>query len=156
MYPSTTAELKIVETISVLVEKYLPDSLHSLNESICAKWMPFVLDDLDALYDMKIDRSKVLTMSIINIAKEIQWHIADQVHARLIDVIDNVAAIDRSRIHPLTRIVDDLCLDSNSLINIGVNLEDEFGIAIQDDRLHSFQTIAAMENYIREQLDAKQ
>lgn len=53
------------------------------------------------------------------------------------------------------RLGDDLGLDSLSLIEVSMALEDVLGITLNDDELRKLQTIDDVENYARGRLAAK-
>jgi acyl carrier protein len=59
----------------------------------------------------------------------------------LVAIIEDVAGIEPSELLPDRRLVEDLEIDSLSMVEIAVRAEDEFGVAIPDEAGDKVQTI---------------
>ena len=64
------------------------------------------------------------------------------------EVIVNAANIDEDKIKLSASLENDLGLDSLDAVELGMALEEEFGITIDEDKLASFKTVEDMVNFI--------
>jgi len=64
-----------------------------------------------------------------------------QIIAGLAEVIEEVTGIDPSEVTPETSFVDDLDLDSLSMVEIAVQTEDKYGVKIPDEDLAGLRTV---------------
>ena len=64
------------------------------------------------------------------------------------EVIVNAANIDEDKIKLSASLESDLGLDSLDAVELGMALEDEFGITIDEDKLASFKTVEDIVNFI--------
>ncbi|MCG8454656.1 MAG: phosphopantetheine-binding protein [Holophagales bacterium] len=65
----------------------------------------------------------------------------DQVRARIKEIIANVTNIDESEIADDASFVEDLQLDSLSLLEIGVDVDYEFKLGVPEERLQELRTV---------------
>ena len=65
----------------------------------------------------------------------------DSVLTGLTDVLADVAHVDRSAVSAEARLVDDLGIDSMTLVDVVVAAEDRFGLVIPDDDWARFETV---------------
>ena len=64
------------------------------------------------------------------------------------EVIVNAANIDEDKIKLSASLERDLVLDSLDAVELGMALEEEFGITIDEDKLASFKTVEDIVNFI--------
>ena len=64
------------------------------------------------------------------------------------EVIVNAANIDEDKIKLSASLENDLGLDSLDAVELGMALEEEFGITIDEDKLASFKTVEDIVNFI--------
>ena len=64
------------------------------------------------------------------------------------EVIVNAANIDEDKIKLSASLESDLGLDSLDAVELGMALEEEFGITIDEDKLASFKTVEDIVNFI--------
>ena len=64
------------------------------------------------------------------------------------EVIVNAANIDEDKIKLSASLESDLGLDSLDAVEVGMALEEEFGITIDEDKLASFKTVEDIVNFI--------
>jgi acyl carrier protein len=73
----------------------------------------------------------------------------DEIAERLTKVIAETLKIDRDRITPDSRFIDDLKADSLDMLTLLMQLEDEFSATIPDEDARSFATVGTVLEYIR-------
>jgi len=61
---------------------------------------------------------------------------------RFVTILENVAGIDPTSIAPGALLLDDLDLDSLTMVEILVVVEDAFGVHISDKELSDMRTVA--------------
>jgi acyl carrier protein len=66
----------------------------------------------------------------------------------LAEIIEEIAGLDASEITEDKSFVDDLDIDSLSMVEIAVQAEDKFGVKIPDDQLAELKTVGDAMNYI--------
>ena len=64
------------------------------------------------------------------------------------EVIVNAANIDEDKIKLSASLENDLGLDSLDAVELGMALEEEFGITIDEEKLASFKTVEDIVNFI--------
>ena len=57
------------------------------------------------------------------------------------DIIDEVAGVPADEVTPDKTFVDDLDIDSLSMVEIAVAAQDKFGVEIPDDELKNLKTV---------------
>jgi len=72
----------------------------------------------------------------------------DNVLNEVKSVFGTVAKIDASRINPETSMADDLDIDSLTLIEVVVALEDRFDVLVPDDEWQRFSTVGDIVNHL--------
>jgi acyl carrier protein len=65
----------------------------------------------------------------------------DQVLADLAEVVSKTVGIEPERVTADTRLDEDLGIDSMTLVDVVVAIEDRFGLVIADDEWSRFQTV---------------
>ena len=66
----------------------------------------------------------------------------EEIRIRIKEVISNVTNIDPKEIGDNASFVDDLQLDSLSLLEIGVDVDYEFKLGVPEERLGELRTVA--------------
>jgi acyl carrier protein len=72
--------------------------------------------------------------------------------AELGEIIDEVAGVNPDQIRAESTFVDDLDIDSLSMVEIAVAAQDKFGVEVPDDDLKKFFTVGDVVNYIKKAL----
>ena len=66
----------------------------------------------------------------------------------LAEIVDEVAGVPADQVTPEKTFVDDLDIDSLSMVEIAVQAEDRFGVKIPDDQLAQLKTVSDAVDYI--------
>jgi acyl carrier protein len=64
------------------------------------------------------------------------------------EIVEEVAGIDPAEVSVDKSFVDDLDIDSLSMVEIAVQAEDKFGVKIPDDQLAELKTVGDAVDYI--------
>ncbi|GAA2584775.1 acyl carrier protein [Actinomadura fulvescens] len=59
----------------------------------------------------------------------------------LAEIIDEIVGIDKAEVTPEKNFIDDLDIDSLSMVEIAVAAQDKFGVEIPDDELRNLKTV---------------
>lgn len=62
-------------------------------------------------------------------------------HSIVLDVVEDATGIEREELEGSKRLGDDLNIDSLSLMDIAVRLEEEFGVEVPDEDINRVKTI---------------
>ena len=73
---------------------------------------------------------------------------AEEIQTGLGEIIDEVAGVPADEVTPDKSFVDDLDIDSLSMVEIAVQAEDKFGVKIPDDELANLKTVGDAVNYV--------
>ena len=65
------------------------------------------------------------------------------------EIIDEVAGVPADLVTPDKTFVDDLDIDSLSMVEIAVAAQDKFGVEIPDDQLKDLKTVQDVIDYVR-------
>jgi acyl carrier protein len=65
------------------------------------------------------------------------------------EIIDEVAGVPAEEVTPETSFVDDLDIDSLSMVEIAVAAQDKFGVEIPDDQLKDLTTVQDVIEFVR-------
>ena len=68
--------------------------------------------------------------------------------AGLAEIVEEVAGVDKEDVTADKSFVDDLDIDSLSMVEIAVQAEDRFGVKIPDDELANLKTVGDAVNYV--------
>jgi acyl carrier protein len=68
----------------------------------------------------------------------------------LAEIVDEVAGVPSDQVTPDKKFVDDLDIDSLSMVEIAVAAQDKFGVEIPDDQLKDLKTVQDVINYVRQ------
>ena len=64
------------------------------------------------------------------------------------EIVDEVAGVPADQVTPEKSFVDDLDIDSLSMVEIAVAAQDKFGVEIPDDQLKDLTTVQDVVNYV--------
>ncbi|EYT64447.1 acyl carrier protein [Dietzia sp. UCD-THP] len=67
----------------------------------------------------------------------------------LAEIVEEVTGIEPSEVTPEKSFVDDLDIDSLSMVEIAVQTEDRYGVEIPDEDLAKLRTVQDAVDYIR-------
>jgi acyl carrier protein len=65
------------------------------------------------------------------------------------EIIDEVAGVPADQVTPDKTFVDDLDIDSLSMVEIAVAAQERFGVEIPDDQLKDLKTVQDVIDYVR-------
>jgi len=65
------------------------------------------------------------------------------------EIVDEVAGVPADQVTPEKTFVDDLDIDSLSMVEIAVAAQDKFGVEIPDDQLKDLKTVQDVIDYVR-------
>jgi acyl carrier protein len=69
--------------------------------------------------------------------------------AGLGEIIDEIAGVPADEVTPGKSFVDDLDIDSLSMVEIAVAAQDKFGVEIPDDELKNLRTVQDVVSYVQ-------
>jgi len=64
------------------------------------------------------------------------------------EILDEVAGVPADQVTPEKTFVDDLDIDSLSMVEIAVAAQDKFGVEIPDDHLKDLTTVQGVIDYV--------
>src|SRR5271157_3778273 len=70
-----------------------------------------------------------------------------EILAGLAEIIDEIAGVPADEVTPDKNFVDDLDIDSLSMVEIAVAAQDKFGVEIPDDQLKDLATVQDVVTY---------
>jgi acyl carrier protein len=73
----------------------------------------------------------------------------EEILAGLSEIIDEIAGVPADEVTPEKTFVDDLDIDSLSMVEIAVAAQDKFGVEIPDDQLKDLKTVQDVIDYVR-------
>ncbi len=73
----------------------------------------------------------------------------DQTYERIVKVVMETLKVDRGRITPTSRFVEDLGADSIDMFTLVTQLEDEFAATINDEDATKLPTVGAVLDYVQ-------
>jgi acyl carrier protein len=65
------------------------------------------------------------------------------------DIIEEIAGVPAADVSPEKSFVDDLDIDSLSMVEIAVAAQDQFGVEIPDDELKNLKTVKDVVVYVQ-------
>jgi acyl carrier protein len=72
----------------------------------------------------------------------------EEILSGLAEIVEEIAGVDASEVTADKSFVDDLDIDSLSMVEIAVQAEDKFGVKIPDDQLAELKTVGDAVDYI--------
>lgn len=76
-------------------------------------------------------------------------HSEQEILAGLGEIVEEIVGTEPSEVTPEKSFVDDLDIDSLSMVEIAVAAQDKFGVEIPDDQLKDLKTVQEVINYIQ-------
>ncbi|HZB33296.1 MAG TPA: acyl carrier protein [Streptosporangiaceae bacterium] len=67
------------------------------------------------------------------------------------EIIEEIAGVPAAEVTPDKTFVDDLDIDSLSMVEIAVAAQDKFGVEIPDDELKNLKTVKHVVEYVQAQ-----
>ena len=67
----------------------------------------------------------------------------------LAEIVEEVTGVKKDEVTPDKNFVDDLDVDSLSMVEIAVQTEDKYGIEIPDERMRGMRTVRGVVDYIK-------
>ena len=64
------------------------------------------------------------------------------------EIVEEIAGVPAAEVTPSKSFVDDLDIDSLSMVEIAVAAQDKFGVEIPDDQLKDLTTVQDVVNYV--------
>ena len=71
-----------------------------------------------------------------------------EILAGLAEIIDEIAGVPADEVTPEKNFVDDLDIDSLSMVEIAVAAQDKFGVEIPDEELKNLTTVQDVIDYL--------
>ena len=71
-----------------------------------------------------------------------------EILAGLAEIVDEIAGVPADEVTPEKNFVDDLDIDSLSMVEIAVAAQDKFGVEIPDEQLKDLKTVQDVVNYV--------
>jgi acyl carrier protein len=72
-----------------------------------------------------------------------------EIQTGLGEIVDEVAGVPADEVTPEKSFVEDLDIDSLSMVEIAVAAQDKFGVDIPDDELKNLKTVQDVIDYVR-------
>ena len=72
----------------------------------------------------------------------------DEIQSGLAEILNEVAGVDAAAVSPEKTCLDDLDVDSLSMVEVVVAAEEKFGVRIPDDDVKSLRTVGDAVAYI--------
>ena len=72
-----------------------------------------------------------------------------EILAGLGEIVEDIAGVSAAELTPSKSFVDDLDIDSLSMVEIAVAAKDKFGVEIPDDQLKDLKTVQDVIDYVR-------
>jgi acyl carrier protein len=82
--------------------------------------------------------------------KEIPVASADEIREGLASILEEVADVTPSEVSDEKSFVDDLDVDSLSMVEVAMAVEEKFNAKIPDDQLSELKTVGDAVNYIKQ------
>ena len=75
---------------------------------------------------------------------------ADEIRSGLASILNEVADVDPDQVSDEKSFVDDLDVDSLSMVEVAMAAEEQFGVKIPDDELPKLKTVGDAVRYIEQ------
>lgn len=72
----------------------------------------------------------------------------EEILSDLAEIVNDVAGVDPGEVTREKSFVDDLDIDSLSMVEIAVQVEDRFGVKVPDDELANLRTVGDAVDYV--------
>src|ERR1700751_6163031 len=84
----------------------------------------------------------------MNEAKGVKTMTEQEILAGLGEIVEEIAGVPADEVTPSKSFVDDLDIDSLSMVEIAVAAQDKFGVEIPDDQLKDLTTVQDVVNFV--------
>ena len=71
-----------------------------------------------------------------------------EILAGLAEIVDEIAGVSADEVTPDKNFVEDLDIDSLSMVEIAVAAQDKFGVEIPDEQLKDLKTVQDVVNFV--------
>ena len=71
-----------------------------------------------------------------------------EIQTGLAEIVEEVAGVDAAEVTAEKSFVDDLDIDSLSMVEIAVQVEDRFGVKVPDEELANLKTVGDAVDYV--------
>jgi acyl carrier protein len=82
-------------------------------------------------------------------------HIVASVEERVIEIVCENLAVSKDQVSRTTSFVDDIGADSLDIVELIMELEEEFEITIPDDQAEKIKTVGEAVDYIQREIEKK-
>lgn len=72
-----------------------------------------------------------------------------EILARFAETIEEFVGVPAAQVTPEADLTEDLSIDSLSMVEIIVSVQDKFGVEIPDENLKDFKTVQDVVSYVR-------
>lgn len=79
----------------------------------------------------------------------------DQIRAKVIDIVCEHLAVEKSKVEDKTSFIEDIGADSLDIVELVMELEEEFDIQIPDDQAEKIKTVGEAVSFIKVAVKAK-
>ena len=73
----------------------------------------------------------------------------EEIEKELAEIVEEIAGVAAADVTPEKSFVDDLDIDSLSMVEIAVAAQDKFGVEIPDDQLKNLKTVQDVVTYVQ-------
>jgi acyl carrier protein len=73
---------------------------------------------------------------------------AAEIQTGIAEIVQDIADIDAAEVTPDKSFVDDLDIDSLTMVEVAVEAENRWGVKIPDDQLNQLKTVGDVADYI--------
>ncbi len=80
---------------------------------------------------------------------------AEEIKDKVIQIVSEQLSVDKAEITPATSFVNDLNADSLDIVELVMELEDEFDLTIPDEEAEKLATVGHAIEYIQKNLSVK-
>ncbi len=77
---------------------------------------------------------------------------SDNIETQVVDVIVDQLGVERSKVTPDAKLIDDLGADSLDIVELVMSLEDKFPVEVSDEDSEKLRTVGDVVAYIKEHL----
>ena len=78
-----------------------------------------------------------------------------EILAGLAEIVDEIAGVPADEVTPDKNFVEDLDIDSLSMVEIAVAAQDKFGVEIPDEQLKDLKTVQDVVNFVAKDAGSK-
>ena len=79
----------------------------------------------------------------------------EQIRTRVIEIVCEHLAVDKAKVSDATSFIEDIGADSLDIVELVMELEEEFDIQIPDDQAEKIKTVGQAVEYIKSEVKKK-